>query len=207
MKVTRCSIDTKIGRLELRASEEALLELCLPRPDAEPEPAPPPPEHPVLREACVQLEQYLAGRRREFSLPLRLEGTPFQLRVWRALADIPFATTVSYSELAARVGSPRASRAVGAANARNPLAIVLPCHRVVGSDGSLTGFGGGLPLKRWLLDHEARVVSAPAPVPAARARPAACAPCGGGGPDRTASSAAPRRAAAPPRPAPPAAGR
>jgi methylated-DNA-[protein]-cysteine S-methyltransferase len=86
---------------------------------------------------------------------LDLVGTPFQLRAWRALADIPYGTTVSYAEQAGRIGHPTAVRAVGAANGRNPVAIVLPCHRIVGSDGSLTGFGGGLERKRHLLEHEA----------------------------------------------------
>jgi methylated-DNA-[protein]-cysteine S-methyltransferase len=159
--ITHCSLDTCIGRLELRAREDALLELNLPRPGAAEDPALP--GHAILQLASRELSEYFAGRRREFSVPLRPEGTPFQLRVWRALATIPLGETLSYGGLAERVGIPGAARAVGAANARNPLAILLPCHRVVGSDGSLTGFAGGLPLKRWLLDHEARLVSAPAP--------------------------------------------
>jgi methylated-DNA-[protein]-cysteine S-methyltransferase len=173
MMITRCSLDTCIGRLELRADEKALLELDLPggAAAAPAEPAPPPAlrasprrtGHAVLEQASCELSGYFAGRRRDFSVPIRLEGTPFQLRVWRALATIPFGATLSYAELAERIGDPRAVRAVGAANGRNPLAILLPCHRVIGSDGSLTGFAGGLPLKRWLLDHEARVVSALAP--------------------------------------------
>ena len=110
----------------------------------------------VLAEAAAQLEAYFNGERTAFDLPLDLVGTPFQLEAWRALAEVPFGTTVTYGEQARRLGRPNAFRAVGAANGANPVPIVLPCHRVVGSDGSLTGFGGGLATKRWLLDHEAR---------------------------------------------------
>ncbi len=113
----------------------------------------------ILNEACVQLEEYFAGRRRRFELPLGPRGTPFQCIVWRALADIPYGTTISYAQLATRVGKASATRAVGAANGRNPLPLVLPCHRVVGSDGSLTGFGGGLPTKRFLLELEGALAS------------------------------------------------
>ena len=108
----------------------------------------------ALREAREQLLAYFAGERREFDLPLQPVGTDFQLKVWNTLAEIPFGVTWSYGDVARRIGDPTASRAVGAANGRNPLPIVLPCHRVIGSDGSLTGFGGGLPIKRFLLDHE-----------------------------------------------------
>lgn len=114
--------------------------------------------HPVLDEACSQLDQYLAGTRTEFDLPLDLKGTEFQVTAWRALSRIPFGRTASYAEQAASIGRPTATRAVGSANGRNPVAVVLPCHRVVGSDGSLTGFGGGLGVKQWLLDHERRVI-------------------------------------------------
>jgi len=108
----------------------------------------------ALREARTQLLQYLHGQRRHFELPLAPHGTAFQLRVWKALADIPFGQTWSYVELARHIGHPTASRAVGAANGRNPLPIVLPCHRVIGSSGALTGFGGGLPTKAALLQLE-----------------------------------------------------
>jgi methylated-DNA-[protein]-cysteine S-methyltransferase len=110
----------------------------------------------VLDEAAWQVRAYFAGDLRRFELPLDLAGTEFQVAAWRALADIPYGTTISYGEQARRLGRPRAVRAVGAANGRNPLPIVLPCHRIVGADGSLVGFGGGLPLKRRLLEHEAR---------------------------------------------------
>jgi methylated-DNA-[protein]-cysteine S-methyltransferase len=110
--------------------------------------------HPLLTEAAHQLDEYFAGTRREFSLPLAARGTDFQREVWRALAAIPFGATCSYAQIATRLGRPTATRAVGAANGRNPLPIVVPCHRVIGANGALTGFGGGLPVKVWLLDHE-----------------------------------------------------
>lgn len=108
----------------------------------------------LLRQAQMQLDEYFADRRRAFDLPLSPVGTPFQQAVWRELAGIPFGTTISYAQLATRLGRPSATRAVGAANGRNPLPIVLPCHRVIGADGSLTGFGGGLPTKQFLLRME-----------------------------------------------------
>lgn len=106
--------------------------------------------------AIEQLRAYLAGALERFDLPLDPAGTPFQREVWFALADIPYGATESYAWLATRVGRPTATRAVGATNGRNPIPIVLPCHRVIGSNGSLTGYGGGLPLKRALLDLEHR---------------------------------------------------
>jgi len=106
-----------------------------------------------------QLAEYFAGERRTFTLELAPSGTPFQQRAWRALQRIPFGQTRSYAQQATTLGNPRAVRAVGGANGRNPIAIVVPCHRVIGKDGSLTGFGGGLSCKRWLLDHEAKVLS------------------------------------------------
>ncbi|RPE77246.1 methylated-DNA--[protein]-cysteine S-methyltransferase [Vulcaniibacterium tengchongense] len=108
----------------------------------------------LLRETRRQLDEYFDGARRRFDLPLAPRGTEFQLQVWRTLATIEFGRTLSYAQMAARIGRPSAVRAVGAANGRNPLPIVLPCHRVIGSDGDLTGFGGGLPAKRYLLQLE-----------------------------------------------------
>ena len=116
-----------------------------------------------LREAKRQLGEYFAGDRREFDLPLAPDGTAFQHRVWDALRRIPYAETRSYGDLAKRIGNPTASRAVGAANGRNPLAIVVPCHRVIGADGSLTGYGGGLPVKAALLALEQRVTGGASP--------------------------------------------
>lgn len=109
---------------------------------------------PVIVEAARQLRAYFAGERHEFALPLRPAGTPFELEVWEELRRIPYGETLSYGELADRVGHAGAARAVGRANACNPIPIVIPCHRVIGADGSLTGFGGGLDTKRRLLDHE-----------------------------------------------------
>jgi methylated-DNA-[protein]-cysteine S-methyltransferase len=101
-----------------------------------------------------QLTEYFEGTRREFDLPLRLQGTVFQQRVWRQLTEIPYGQTWSYGQLAQRIDKPSASRAVGLANGRNPISILVPCHRVIGADGSLTGYGGGIERKRWLLVHE-----------------------------------------------------
>jgi methylated-DNA-[protein]-cysteine S-methyltransferase len=107
-----------------------------------------------LEEAQRQLDAYFAGGLTRFDIPLRLAGTDFQMRVWRSLQDIPYGHTISYGDLARRVGNPQASRAVGLANGRNPVAVVVPCHRVIGADGRLTGYAGGLERKIWLLDHE-----------------------------------------------------
>ena len=110
---------------------------------------------PILEEAVAQLASYFQGERTSFDLPLDVHGSEFQRRCWLALATIPYGQTVSYGEQARRLGyGPEKARAVGAANGQNPLPLVLPCHRVIGADGSLTGFGGGLPMKRFLLEHE-----------------------------------------------------
>lgn len=111
---------------------------------------------PLLERAREQLKGYFEGRLRAFDLPFALEGTEFQRLVWAALCEIPYGETASYGEIARRIGRPRAVRAVGGANHNNPLAIVVPCHRVIGSDGRLVGYGGGLDVKQWLLDHERR---------------------------------------------------
>ena len=113
-------------------------------------------DHSVLAETESQLGDYFAGRRESFSLPLDFRGTSFQKAVWQALLTIPFGETRSYGEIARQIGRPSASRAVGAANGRNPISIVAPCHRVLGSNGALTGFAGGLAAKDYLLDHERR---------------------------------------------------
>ena len=114
-----------------------------------------------FRTVIQQFEAYFNGRLTQFRLSLALEGTPFQKKVWKALAKIPFGKTVSYGDIAQRIGNPKASRAVGAANAKNPLSIIVPCHRVVGHSGDLVGFGGGLPIKASLLDHERRLIHPP----------------------------------------------
>ncbi|HZJ87927.1 MAG TPA: methylated-DNA--[protein]-cysteine S-methyltransferase [Sphaerochaeta sp.] len=110
--------------------------------------------HPLLDYTKAQLDEYFAGDRTAFSIPLHLAGTDFQEKVWRALLTIGYGETRSYGAIAVQVGSPKASRAVGMANNRNPIGIIIPCHRVIGSDGSLVGFGGGLEKKIWLLNHE-----------------------------------------------------
>ncbi|HTQ56643.1 MAG TPA: methylated-DNA--[protein]-cysteine S-methyltransferase [Bryobacteraceae bacterium] len=114
------------------------------------------PSNSLLRRAVAELRAYFAGELREFDLPLDMQGTPFQKRAWDELLRIPYGETRSYGEIARAIGAPKAVRAVGAANGRNPVPIVVPCHRVIGAGGALTGFGGGLPMKRFLLDLEAR---------------------------------------------------
>lgn len=149
-----CEIATPVGRLRLAGDDEGLRGISFQNrfqpANGEGNLA----EEP-FREAIAQLEAYFAGERRRFDLPLAPEGTPFQREVWSALTAIPYGETISYGELARRLGRPAASRAVGAANGQNPIPIVIPCHRVIGADGSLTGFGGGLAIKRRLLDFEA----------------------------------------------------
>jgi methylated-DNA-[protein]-cysteine S-methyltransferase len=146
-------IDSPVGRLRLVEADGALLAVRFLDPPDEPargsalDPG-------ACANAHRQLDEYFEGRRRAFDLALAPEGTPFQRRVWDELCRIPFGTTISYRELAARIGQPTATRAVGLANGRNPIAIVVPCHRVIGADGSLTGYGGGLDRKRYLLGLE-----------------------------------------------------
>ncbi|MBL8954533.1 MAG: methylated-DNA--[protein]-cysteine S-methyltransferase [Myxococcaceae bacterium] len=110
----------------------------------------------LLERAAKQLAEYFAGERETFDLPLEPRGTGFQRAVWKALGEIAFGETVSYAHIAKKIGRPKAVRAVGAANGQNPISLIIPCHRVIGADGSLTGYGGGLPKKKWLLQHETR---------------------------------------------------
>ena len=107
-----------------------------------------------IKECMRQLDEYFKGRRKKFNVPLQLEGTDFQKAVWRQLQKIPFGQTASYGDVARAVGSPKAFRAVGNANNKNPIPVIIPCHRVIGSDGKMVGFGGGIWRKEWLLDHE-----------------------------------------------------
>ena len=149
------SVDSPIGELLLLSDGRALRGVHMQ--EGRSPIAPPPGSEPSTEpfsEATVQLAEYFSGQRTVFDLPLVMDGTPFQQRVWGALQDIPYGTTISYGELARRVGQPTASRAVGLANGRNPIAIVVPCHRVIGADGTLTGYGGGLERKQFLLNLE-----------------------------------------------------
>jgi methylated-DNA-[protein]-cysteine S-methyltransferase len=152
------TLETPVGTLTLVADELGLRAVLFPG-EALPTGASEGP-HPLLVSTAEQLQEYFAGARRAFELPLNLVGTPFERQAWLALATIPYGTTISYGEQARRLGHPRAARAVGAANGRNPVSIVLPCHRVVGVGGALTGYAGGLDAKRTLLEHEARVLAA-----------------------------------------------
>ncbi|WP_047417990.1 methylated-DNA--[protein]-cysteine S-methyltransferase [Cellulophaga sp. Hel_I_12] len=143
-------INTPLGVAKLEGDETGISEITVLDSDEEvtlviPE---------VLEDAVYQLREYFEGTRQEFNLALNPEGTDFQKRVWNAIAEIPFGTTVSYLELSRKLGDPKAIRAVASANGRNPIWIVVPCHRVIGSDGSLTGYAGGLQRKQWLLEHE-----------------------------------------------------
>ena len=151
-----CYLDTPIGELLLAGEEGALSMIGFPKGSMRREP-----EadwifnEKPLATACTQLSEYFAGRRKAFDLPLKLNGTEFQVSVLEALQDSPYGQTTSYGEVAKRIGRPKAVRAVGAANGRNPIPIVIPCHRVIGSTGDLTGFGGGLDTKEALLRLEA----------------------------------------------------
>ena len=152
---THIHIPSPVGALLVAGTEEALHFLSFPsghksfgpRPDWRQADAP-------FRAVAAQLEAYFAGELRRFDLPLSLSGTAFQRAVWETLATIPMGETRTYGQIAARLGRPQASRAVGAANGSNPLPIILPCHRVIGASGALTGFGGGLAVKEYLLRHE-----------------------------------------------------
>jgi methylated-DNA-[protein]-cysteine S-methyltransferase len=150
-------IESPIGPLLLAADEAGLREILFVngRHPAQPEPSWKE-DRALHSETIRQLQAYFAGNLENFDLQLAPEGTPFQLGVWRRLCDIPYGETISYGELASRMGNPKASRAVGLANGSNPIPIVIPCHRVIGSNGKLTGYGGGLPIKEKLLALERR---------------------------------------------------
>lgn len=143
-------LQTPLGWTRIVGDEEGLVAISVL--DEAPETSALIPE--VLEDAVYQLREYFEGNRKTFDLHLNPEGTPFQKDVWKLLSEIPYGTTISYLELSRRLGDPKAIRAVAAANGKNPLWVVVPCHRVVGSDGSLTGYAGGLHRKKWLLDHE-----------------------------------------------------
>jgi methylated-DNA-[protein]-cysteine S-methyltransferase len=160
------TIPSPIGPLTLVASADGLVAVQWPDDGAARVRLPGPVEtvpagaDPVLDAAATQLTEYFDGTRSEFDLPLAAVGTEFQRAAWAVLSTIPFGTTTTYGEQARRLGEPSKARAVGSANGKNPLSIVVPCHRVVGADGRLVGFAGGLDTKRWLIEHERRVVDA-----------------------------------------------
>ncbi|MBY0564428.1 MAG: methylated-DNA--[protein]-cysteine S-methyltransferase [Hyphomonadaceae bacterium] len=150
-----CIHDSPIGPLTLHSNGAALTGLEFDEPRY-PLPSSPPGEDAVLAQARRELDAYFAGKLRAFSVPLAPTGTPFQLKVWMALRAIPYGATRSYGQQAAAIGQPKAVRAVGLANGKNPISIIVPCHRVIGAGGALTGFGGGLARKQALLDLEQR---------------------------------------------------
>lgn len=159
---THRAVQTPIGVIHLEATDAALVAVRLPgeSPITSAE-SDPDPSHPILDLAARELTELLDGRRRDFATPLAPHGTDFQRDVWAALSAIPYGETRSYADIARAIGRPTAVRAVGAANGRNPLPIFVPCHRVIGADGSLTGYGGGLDTKRWLLALERRACATP----------------------------------------------
>ena len=149
---SRIAWDSPIGRLLIAADDMGICEIRLLKP--EDEISTENEKTPLLDQAAKELEEYFAGRRQAFDLPLSASGTAFERTVWQALTDIPFGETRTYGQLAARIGRPKSARAVGGACARNPLLIVVPCHRVIGSSGALTGFAAGMDAKRILLTLE-----------------------------------------------------
>jgi methylated-DNA-[protein]-cysteine S-methyltransferase len=149
--------ETEIGRVGIAEEGGRVTHVCL-RPESAPQEAEIR-ETDTIKEACRQLKAYLAGELTEFSLPLAPRGTDFQRSVWSKLLEVPYGRTASYKDIARAVGNPKAARAVGMANNRNPIAVFIPCHRVIGSDGGLVGYGAGLELKRKLLDLERSVLA------------------------------------------------
>lgn len=142
-------LSSPLGLIEINASQEALVSLFFVQEKRSPEIY-----TPLLERACAQLQEYFTGARKVFDLPIFANGTAFQRAVWNELLKIHYGQTVSYQQVAVAISNPKAMRAVGAANGRNPISIIIPCHRVIGADGSLTGYGGSLWRKEWLLDHE-----------------------------------------------------
>lgn len=145
-----CVVDSPLGRLKIEADDVGITAVGWPDGLA----GLVPPSTPLLEDAARQLAAYFDGTLRSFDLPLHLQGTPFRMRCWEALQTIPYGETISYGEQARRIGNPKAVRAVGGANHHNPVCIIVPCHRVIGADGSMTGYGGGVRIKEWLLLHE-----------------------------------------------------
>ncbi len=153
MKKYTTSYNSKVGILEIESTDKAITKVHF----SDKKKVKSDPELPPIIKKCVkQLDEYFKGRRQNFSLELQLEGTDFQKKVWEQLLRIPFGETASYRDIAKAVGNEKAVRAVGGANGKNNIAIIIPCHRVIGADGDLVGFGGGLWRKVWLLNHEKR---------------------------------------------------
>ena len=162
MTTTTCYsyIDSPLGRMFVQGDGEFVTGLFMPKHKGWTGPDPSWQQSDASFAAVrEQLAEYFAGERQTFDVPLKLAGTPFQQRVWQELVRIPFGTTITYGELARRLGQPTASRAVGHANGRNPISIIVPCHRVIGADGKLTGYAGGIDKKQWLLDWERGVTA------------------------------------------------
>jgi len=154
--LSRAVINSPLGFVEITTTDKAVREVHMGGQGSGTTPQAGVP--PILGECCRQLEEYFSGKRRRFDLALDLQGTEFEKKVWRQLLRIPYGQTASYQETAQAIGRPKAVRAVGAANGKNLVAIIVPCHRVIGRDGRLVGYGGGLWRKKWLLDHESRRV-------------------------------------------------
>lgn len=148
------TIDSPLGPVQIFANEHGICKISL----GQTTPSADLPSR-LTAQAAIQLQQYFAGSLSRFSLPLAATGTPFQQQVWQALCRLPFGHTCSYADIAREIANPKAVRAVGAANGKNPIAIVVPCHRVIGANGTLTGYAGGLDNKVWLLTHEQKVSS------------------------------------------------
>ena len=150
MQIYTTCYRTAIGPFEITGNQKAILTITFNK-----EPSVTDRDLPECIKECMrQLDEYFNGRRKKFNVPLQLEGTVFQKAVWRQLQKIPFGQTASYGDVARAVGSPKAFRAVGNANNKNPIPVIIPCHRVIGTDGKMVGFGGGIWRKEWLLDHE-----------------------------------------------------
>lgn len=153
------NMDSPIGNLQIQVENQKVTEVEF-RPKKHKTPSNCIPADRKIFELCQkQLTEYFNGKRTSFDLPVELRGTEFQKSVWNQLEKIPFGNTISYKDLAIQIGNPLSVRAVGAANGKNPVSIVIPCHRVIGSNGSLTGYGGGIERKEWLLEHEQKLAS------------------------------------------------
>lgn len=147
-KVYKTYYNSPIGIIEIKATEEGITSIIFVEEEGQRD------ETPILRDCCAQLDEYFEGKRKNFDLNIVMEGTDFQRRVWNALRTVEYGRTASYKDIAEQIGNVKAVRAVGMTNSKNPISIVVPCHRVIGSNGKLTGYAGGLWRKEWLLNHE-----------------------------------------------------